>query len=244
MDFDRVITRLHHVYGILFEHATTPEDLQSYFTEEHEEEVHQWINERYTDPDEAKKYRRAYDHGRREVERRLRLVKSHFKDLDVPTFLTDQDQFDYIKMLWANGRVIPVCGDLTGERAMIEIGRAARASGVPVQHLYLSNAEVYFDYTPNYRRNINALDYADNGLILRTRQATYLGVARPNGYHYNIQGGANFAEWLRVNRLSKIGRMLDHREKGDIEGFSSITKEPIANSTPPELSPMKLPEEQ
>lgn len=241
MDFDRMIRNLHIAYGAAFMASETIEEFRSYWKKDGAEKM-QAALEKYF-PDEAKVAMKSWKSAYREVNNRFgRLVKKYSKkdegSVDVPTFITDETQYKRIRQLWLNHRVIPLCGDLTGDKTMIDMAKALRDSGLSMTLLYPSNAEHYFEYGPTYRRNILNMPFADNSLVLRTRQMQSLGLAEDQDYHYNMQSGENFQLWLRTTQIGNQHKMLRKRSKTKTQGLSVMDTIPTPSSKQPEIAPM------
>ncbi|MBR4985121.1 MAG: hypothetical protein IKY83_05205, partial [Proteobacteria bacterium] len=207
MDFDRMITNLHFAYGAAFLASDNIEEFRTYWKKENSAKMKAALEKYF--PDHAEAAFKAWKTGCSEVIARFNRIKRKYtvlgtylkdkakaepkqyganaKKFSEPlgTFITDEAQFKRIKTLWENHRVFPVCGDLTGDKAMIDIAKALNDSGLKMTILYPSNAEHYFEYGAKYRRNIVNMPFADNSLVLRTRQMRSLGVAEEEDYHYN-----------------------------------------------------------
>jgi hypothetical protein len=67
-----------------------------------------------------------------------------------------------------DGRLRPINGNLLGKKAMATISAGITALGEQVGILYISNAEEYLFYTPQFATNVRALPAADSGVVLRT----------------------------------------------------------------------------
>lgn len=236
LDFDQAIVNLHRVYEILFAKAETPEAFVDLWSEDNEAQVQAWIEAAYPDKEERAPIARAHRIARKIVHMRLRRLVRQYPPLGIPTFATDQAQFDHIKTLWANGRVFAIRGDLTADNAVREMGKALRETQRELGVLYLSNAEQYFDYTPAFRRNILALPFAENSVVLRTLGWASQGFVEGEEYHYNRQGGRNFAGWMKLSRVSKLGRLLRRKTPTDVEGNSVLDREPEVSEKPPEIA--------
>ncbi len=59
------------------------------------------------------------------------------------TYLADEDDFQFLKRLQARNLVVPVVGNLSGEKALREIGRVLSERGDRLSALYVSNVEFY-----------------------------------------------------------------------------------------------------
>ena len=56
----------------------------------------------------------------------------------IPTFLTDQSHYDFIRNLWAQGRVFAIRGDLTADVTMLDLAYAIERSGLTLEALCIS----------------------------------------------------------------------------------------------------------
>lgn len=83
-------------------------------------------------------------------------------------WLRDRSRYEYIRQMFAQGRVVIRKGNLLTDVALPSIGRATRALGVPVRVFYTSNADDQWELTPQYRENLAALPYDDRSMIVRT----------------------------------------------------------------------------
>jgi hypothetical protein len=173
IDFDEQIRNVHDIYGVILRRVDTPDALRKAWRQP--DQVAEWIDADFED-DRARALRKTYSNARGIIYARLRKVAKAYTEREIPTFLTDQTQFEFIRDLWRNERVFAFRGDLTGPKTMIQIGRALREHGLSMGLFYTSNAEQYFPFTPEYRRNILALPASDASMVLRTRPYRGLGL--------------------------------------------------------------------
>ena len=171
------------------------------------------------------------------ISARLGQVKRRYAKLGIPCFLTDAAQYAKVRTLWQEGRVVALRGDLTATSAMLTAAAAMRKLGVPLRTLYLSNAEKYFDYSPDFRANIIAQPFDDKSLILRTRHSPRMGAVEGDVYHYNTQTGANFVAWMRDSTIPTSFALLKRRVEETPPGKSHIDALPAAPVAP--ASPTK-----
>jgi len=239
MDFDEQVRNVHHLYDVVFERTEGPQQLVDQWRDDNVEEIRNWIGEDYSgDEERVEELNETLDLAHDDIHYRLRKTAERYREADLPTFLTDEEQFEFVKGLFERGRVVPIRGDLTGETAMLEIADALEELNLELGLLYLSNAEQYFEYDPAYRRNIAVLPFSHDALVLRTRPMEALGVPEGDNYHYNIQGGRNFAGWMAHNDVEDAKQLItwymtDHR---DPEGLSFIRKEPPVSRREPEVA--------
>lgn len=236
LDFDEAITRLHRVYGLLFVTCPTPADFLHAWTEEGEAGVLAALAA-LPDADERRGLERVYRHARRFVLVRLRRTLGDHRERGIPTFLDDAEQYAHLRRLWSSGRVWAVTGDLRGDRAVSDTAAALHAANEQIGVLYLSNAEQYFDYDPSFRRNILALPFAEHGVVLRTLGWGMHGFVAGEEYHYNLQPGRNFAQWMARSRVKAVGYLLKHKDAGAVAGASVLARPAEAARTPPQVAP-------
>jgi hypothetical protein len=237
MDFDEQIRNVHHLYGVVLKRTDDPQTFIHRWSDTHKEKIEGWIEEDYGDERVAelkKTLEMANDH----IYYRLRTTAEQYRKAEVPCFITDQSQYDFIKGLWERGRVVPLRGNLIGGTTMLQMAETLKQLGLRLGLLYTSNAEQYFEFTPEYRRNIVVQPFAEESLVLRTRPMEALGVAEGAKYHYNLQKGRNFAEWMQYNHITKVSHLMLWY-KSDLEetdGVSYIRKEAPHSDNAPDIA--------
>ena len=85
-------------------------------------------------------------------------------------YLNPESNFQFLKKMQAENRIIPVVGNLGGSKALNEIGSYLTQKGLSVSAFYVSNVEFYLigsgDFS-NFQRNLSALPISSNSLIVR-----------------------------------------------------------------------------
>jgi len=239
MDFDEQIRNVHDIYGSIFRRVEDPKTFVQMWSEPRADEVVTWLREDF----EGKRLADlevSFKRARKPVFGRLRKVVKDYKEREIKTFLSDDDQYTFIRNLWLNKRVFSYRGDLTANLTMVQIAQVLKSHRLNLGLVYLSNAEQYFEFTPEYRRNMIVQPFDERSLILRTRPWEELGYPEGGRYHYNVQSAQNFATWLRVNNVKNASRLLagyrtNHKE---VLGLSEIKREPRPSKTPPVVAPM------
>lgn len=239
MDFDHEIQNLHKIYGVLILNSPTPQDFIRAWSSGAEEESKRWLAQAY-EAEELEALNNTWEKSRASVFARLRHVRNVYQEREIPSFVTDDEDYAFVRTLWQNGRVFAYRGDLTADETMVEIASTLRQFGLNLGLVYLSNTEQYFDFTPEYRRNIAVQPFAAHSLILRTRPMDQLGYPEGGRYHYNVQEARNFAGWLETSRIKNAGRLvLAYRTRDEeIEGYSRIVRKPRESKRTPELAPV------
>lgn len=138
---------------------------------------------------------------------RVRLWRLHKNLRHVPTYLTDQATYDFVRTLVRHGCVRPLLVDVLAKRGLVGIAAAAREVGLPIRTLYLSNAEEYWSYTRQFRDNLRALPHDERSRVLRT-----LSSAENHDYRYVAQPLANFLRWLEEGKARRARSMIGRFE--------------------------------
>lgn len=238
MDFDGMISQLHYIYGAAFLSSPDIATFLSFWEPDAETKMRAAVAEHFG-PRRAEAAMSAWSQGGQRVLRRFRRMELRYQELRIPTFVTDEATYQSLRQLWLDGRVFPLRGDVTGERAMTSIAKAAKEAELPVRAIYLSNVEQYVEYTPAFRRNFIDLPMDQRSWVLRTRPMRSLGLADEHcDYHYNLQRGQNFQRWLAANTVPD-GRslLLRNLEQTKRAGLSEIRREAPVSTTPPVIAP-------
>lgn len=205
IDYDEWVVALHKAYFSFFKAAETPEDFKRYWSKEGEKDALALIEKDWKDHPDYDLVRKLYDDNRRAVDRRLAHLTTQMNEKSIPTFLTDADQYAFVRDMVREGRVRSMLTNLLDDEGMVGIGKVSHELGVPIRILYLSNAEQYWKYSDQFRTNIRAMHHDDTSLIIRT-----LGSFTQNkDYRYYVQPYSNFLGWLKLGWAYKIHRIVD-----------------------------------
>jgi hypothetical protein len=239
MDFDEQVRNVHHLYDVVFARIDEHEAFIDQWKDENVDQIRNWIDEDYADDEKrADELHDTLDLSHDSIYYRLRTTAERYRKKEIPTYLTDADQYAFVRGLFERDRVVPIRGDLTGDTAMLELADALETLGLELGLLYLSNAEQYFEYTPAYRRNVAVLPFSEESLVLRTRPMEALGLPEGDNYHYLIQEGRNFAGWMAYNKVENAKQLITwYRKKSrETDGLSFIRKEPPVSDPAPEVA--------
>jgi hypothetical protein len=235
-DFDQLVVNVHRAYRAFFLNASTPEEFMALWNEKNLARADAIIAAEYPEPTQRAAVLRAYHISRYAVPRRFHNVLQAYKAHQVPCFLSDQRQYDYIAALFRRGRVVMVRGDLTVGNSMSSIANAVRAMGSTVRVLYLSNAERYFNYTEPFRQSMLALPTDDHSLVLRTR------ARRDGSYEYIEQAASNFNAWVARRSIHVSFQYTHLREPVKPTPARPATATPDAQLEPELYAIRRLPE--
>lgn len=169
-DIDTRVVELHQMYAVLVPAAESAEALVAAFHEDNEDATNATLTSAMSDlPADARTtLLRGYRVGRETVYRHLLRVISRTVDGEPASWLSDPDKFAHIQDLYRKGRVRMMVGNLAGTASMRTIGAICTKLEIPVRVLYMSNAEEYFKYTADFRKNIEALPIDDASMVVRT----------------------------------------------------------------------------
>lgn len=237
MDFDASIRDIHFAYGAAFLESPDLATFRTFWVPEGEAKMREALAKHFSEA-RATAAMTAWRQGAPTIQRRFRKLVTYYNGKNIPTFINDEATYGQIRTLWQEGRVFPMRGDATGSTGMREIARALERANLKVGVVYLSNVEQYITYDAQTRRNFISLPWADNGWLLRTRPMQVLGLTTEDcEYHYNMQRGLNFRQWLTVNRVADGGRLLlRHRSRTATQGLSIVDSEPPVSTPAPEIA--------
>jgi len=88
------------------------------------------------------------------------------------SYVADEDEFQYVRSMQLADRIIPVVGNVAGDKALRAVAAYVSARGLRVSAFYLSNVEQYlmtrdggFD---DYARNVKLLPHDSGSVIIRS----------------------------------------------------------------------------
>lgn len=216
IDYDPAVQQVHELYRLFFMASATPAELMALWDEDHRDQALALIDAAH-DEAKAKPLRYWYRSARARISQRLENVERRMIKAGVPSFLTDQEHFDYVRMMLEQRRVRPMLVDLHADQGLVSLAQSAEQLGVPIRVLYLSNAEQYWKrYPKQYRTNIAALKFADDGMVLRTLLSQSANV----DYRYNVQPGANYQEWLSKPFVGNVYQIVRKGPKASPKGIT------------------------
>jgi hypothetical protein len=138
-------------------------------------------------------------------------------------WLRDAESYRYIRTLYEQRRLAIKAGDLLMDGAMQAMGAAARALGVPVRVYYTSNAPTAWggQVTPAYRRNVLALPFDEQSLVLQTTDGGG-SLRQKTKWHHNVQWGRLLHERLSDPGNADVWALLEGRIPGDDQALTVL----------------------
>jgi hypothetical protein len=235
VDIDRQVVDLHAVYAALIAAADDPEAFLGFFRDSASarKAARQTITAALQERPSAERSRTlALFEDHREV------LADYLKKVRGQTgsWLADPAAYSYVRTMFATGRIRVLQGNLMGRTTMASIAESARALGVPVKVLYLSNAEDYLFYGDRFADNVRALPIDDDSVALRTIHERFEGwesVGKGDWrWNYQVHSLADFQRRLgdraRGKNHDRTAMLADAHAEGAIErvarGVSTIAR--------------------
>lgn len=202
-DYDPWVKRMHQIYAVAFKHATNPDDFRRLFSKRKRPEMLALLKAAGLPLSTIN----IYKWGRYLVARRLIIQRKYFlrKHPTVPTFLTDQTTYDYVRTMIVQGRTKPMIGNLLDTVGMQSVGIFCRLTGQKLRALYFSNAEQYWKkYTDEFKANIRQFPIDDESVIVRTLASQ----PQNGGFRYVVQPFKNFRAFLDHDWAKRVSRVV------------------------------------
>ena len=132
-------------------------------------------------------------------------------------YLADEEAFQFVRSMQMRDRIVPVVGNVAGDRAVKAIGAYAREHGLKVSGFYLSNVEQYlltrdggFD---EYAANVKALPHDSTGVIIRSYFGRF-GTAHPL---FTPGRGT-----ISASMIERIDSFLKRFQAGEIHSYPDL----------------------
>ena len=228
MDYDPRVVALHRRLRALILHSETPDAFIARFAPEAQRESLALLEQVYPDAPDLSALKAGFRANRDELHLYYQAqLDRPPRDQPVDFGWLQPEHYAYIRALYQQDRIIPVKGDLMGSRTITAVSAAARATGLPLRVVYLSNAPTAWggQITPGYRSNLLALPLDERSVVLQTTNG---GGFRQNGYwHYNIHAGLHLQRLLARPGYDTVLKTLGERIPTP-DGDVTITALPAA----------------
>ncbi len=197
-DYDPWIKWLHLAYAAFFKEA---EDLTTFRQLWKEPKVGLEVIKTAYEGRTRRKVSWVFARAAHKVNRRLRRLEKWSKARGFPSFASDDEQYRFVRQLVLEGRVRPLVCNLLESQCLVGLGAALKQVGVPLRVLYTSNAEQYWDYSDQFRANMQAQNFDEKSVVLRTLASKR---SANKDYQYNSQSGPNFQAWLKHSWVKRV----------------------------------------
>lgn len=156
-DYDPNIYRLHKLLRAIILAAETPEEFVAYFDSSKRKALEAIVTAEYSEA-EAKEYMTLYYAYSR---RMANTYRNSLKEYPIKDFgwLAVQENYDHIRTMYQQERLVIVKGDLMGVNAFHSISSLAQQMEIPIRIFYVSNAPLAWGgaITPGYRANLEVM---------------------------------------------------------------------------------------
>lgn len=242
-DYDPAVVHLHWILRAVILDSPDRKAFLAHYTPEAKESVLELLSKTYAGNPERAAYRELYAISRaslakyyeHQVEGEVSIpdiVKAPTAEKDAPLrkagvkvgeesadpsfgWLATEESYQYIRMMYQQGRIHILKGDMLAKNTMQGIGAAARAMGVTIRIYYPSNAPECWPFTEQYKKNVLALPFDDRSVVLQTLSGIKGGYAKQIGYwHYNVQSGLQQQELLSRRGYGSLKQVVFERLPG------------------------------
>jgi len=222
MDYDPRVVQNHLRLRAFILASPTPEELVALFAPAGKRRALAILDEAFAGDPQLRSLRWGYLATREElhpyfVAQRKRGRREGFG------WLRDADSYAYIRTLYEQRRLSIKAGDLLMDGAMQAMGAAASELGVPVRIYYSSNAPTAWggEVTPAYRRNVLALPFDAESLVLQTTDGGG-SLRQKTKWHHNVQWGRLLHERLQDPAYDNVWKLLEGRIPGDDQALTVL----------------------
>ncbi len=211
MDFDKNIVNLHRMIKAFVLTSKTPLEFAEYFNPRNAAKTLVFIDKTFPHYDQLELMKTVYRRYHAELYPYYLYQTKARPDITEFGWLRYQKNYDYIRLLFQQGRITIQPGDLLKNKTLRSIGNAAKKLGTVIRIYYPSNAEEFWKYNENYKQNILNLPFDDASVALRTvhEYPWHPAYHRKRGYagfwHYVVHGALNYQ-----NRMKLEGYYLMH----------------------------------
>ena len=132
------------------------------------------------------------------------------------SYMASEDNFQFLKKLQSENRIVPIVGDFAGEKALRSIGRFLKEHGVTITAFYTSNVEFYLFQSEDWKRffyNVASMPLDDNSVFIR---------AYFNNYGFRFPNQASGAR--SVTLLDNVPDLMAAFQAGRIRSYFDVIR--------------------
>ncbi len=239
IDYDNDVVMLQRIYQAFFVKSATRAAFLARWHKDNRADSRKLVAGALAARADAKDHARLFGLAAGRVEHRLLRVQRTFAKAKVASFLTDDATYTWVREMSLAGRIRPLRADLLIDGAIARIGTATRAMGYSVRALYLSNAEGYWKYTPQFRKNMQSLPIDDQGRLIRTIGAWNFNF----DYVYHLMPLRSFVAWVSQDYVKDFRAMVHFKwpQPGEYYAVVSPASDPKPPAPPRKLAARKKP---
>ena len=219
MDYDPNVVRLHRVVRVALLESPTALEFVARFAPAAKKEMLDAIAKEYAASPELPLLKQFYlSYASRLYAYYAGASQPNPKDAGWG-WLVHDDQYQWIRRLTQQGRMVPIGGDMLGKKTMRNIGEAARKLGVPIRIYYTSNAPLSWGgmLSREYKDNVRALPMDEDSVVVATFNSG--AFAQKDYWHYHVGSGLLQQERLALPGTQHVRQLVWDRiptDDGDV----------------------------
>ena len=215
-DYDPAVVRIHHILRAVVKRAPTRQDFLAAFTEKQMGATRAAIAQEWATlpAEERAAITELYNRLHRE------LYAEYARQVRPATWangfgwLRNDENYRYIRLLFEQGRIISIKGNMLTDKALPSIAQSARSLGVPIRVYYPSNAEEQWkQLPPQYRQNVRQFPFDERTVILRTLFSKQFHKSTSSRWHYIVHGGLHAQEHLGLPGYTNVWSFMEDRQR-------------------------------
>jgi hypothetical protein len=132
------------------------------------------------------------------------------------SYVASEENFQILRRLELENRIIPIVGDFSGDQALQSVGRYLKAHQATVTAFYTSNVEFYLFQSEDWKRfyhNVAALPVDRNSFFIRAYFNNY-------GFRFPNQPSGTRS----VTLLDNMNALLAAYERGEIRSYFDVVR--------------------
>ncbi len=208
IDYDPLVIETHKIYRTFFLAADTPKAFLDFWKKSNKAAALAALEKDWKDDPNYPLLKRVYKEWRAKIHRRHTRIRRILKKNKVPSYLSDQEHYTYVRDMIRGKRLRTMVANLLDDEGLIGIGEASRKMGIPIRVFYTSNAEEYWKYPKQFRDNVAGLNFDDASYVLHTLSTW----STNRDYRYVLQKGLNYQQWVAKPWVKKIYNMVPRRK--------------------------------
>jgi formylglycine-generating enzyme required for sulfatase activity len=238
MDFNINIVNLHKINKIFILESESVEDFLNKWSSKNKSKSLKLLEFSFSTSSEWKNIRNFFEVNQPGLYEYYEAMSKPDRTMKDFGWLRNPVHYSYLRNLHQKNRISIIEGDLLKDKSLYNIGVVAKKLKIPIRLFYPSNAEEFWKFSKNYKRNILNLPFDEATILLRTvHEFPWHKPEMKNGvtgfWHYVVHGGYNYQKKLALPDFYLIDNFKEYRIFPDNQkDFSTIE---IPNSLPFEL---------
>ncbi|MBW2459548.1 MAG: SUMF1/EgtB/PvdO family nonheme iron enzyme, partial [Deltaproteobacteria bacterium] len=189
-DYDPVVVRVHHLLRVLILETETPAELVARLAPSRRRELRLLVEKRAPAAQRTELTRTLFAVGDALHATYSKRLAGTAKTAGFG-WLRNANHYAHVRLLYRQGRIQALKGNLLTDVTMPSIGKSARALGVPIRILYTSNADDQWQLPRQFQLNVLSLPFDDHTVALRTIYPKHQRHTGTLPWEYVVQAGSD-----------------------------------------------------